>query len=338
MLRRCVLALACLALLNSGPILAETVKAEPAPAIGPSSPASLSPTTLSTTPPSTTPPSPKRPAGQANAGATDETPADTAAPSSTEAKPPEAPAATRSETQAPNDPAMPAEKSAESAAPAKPAPPLQPTMKVSVDLKTQSMTVSEYGAAKYTWPISSGTAEFPTPRGSFHPQWTAKMWYSKKYDNAPMPNAVFINGGIAIHATYHTRSLGRPASHGCIRLAPANAATFYKLVHKHGLKMTRVSVYGTPKYSAPAVASRSEGSRRYAARQDNGSFWGAPRYKPTAYAPVYSRPRYQRQPKIYYYSDTPRAYRRYNGARVVYQRAPRRVYYNRYGYGYDGGW
>jgi L,D-transpeptidase catalytic domain len=211
-------------------------------------------------------------------------------------------------------------------------------MKVAVDLKTQRMTVSEHGTAKYTWPISSGTAEFPTPRGSFRPQWTAKMWYSKKYDNAPMPNAVFINGGVAIHATYHTRSLGQPASHGCIRLAPANAATFYKLVHKHGLKMTRVSVYGTPKYSAPAVASRSERTRRYAARQDEGSFWGTPRYKPTAYTQGYSSSRYQRQPKIYYYSDTPRAYRRYNGARVVYQRPPRRVYYNRYGYGYDGGW
>ena len=318
MLRRCVLALACLALLNAGPVMAEAVKAEPAPANGPTSPAT--------------------PATQANAGATVEKPAETSAPSSTEAKPPEAPATTSSDKPASSEPTKPAEKAAESAAPAKPAPLPQPTMKVSVDLKTQRMTVSEHGAVKYAWPISSGTEEFPTPRGTFRPQWTAKMWYSKKYDNAPMPHAVFINGGVAVHATYHTRSLGRPASHGCIRLAPANAATFYKLVHKHGLKMTRVSVYGTPKYSAPAVASRSERTRRYAARQDNGSFWDAPRYKPTAYTQGYSKPRYQRQPKIYYYSDTPRAYRRYNGARVVYQRPPRRVYYNRYGYGYDGGW
>ena len=318
MLRRCVLALACLALLNAGPVLAEAVKAEPAPANGPTSPAT--------------------PSTQAIAGATVEKPAETSAPSSTEAKPPEAPAAPSSDKPASSEPAKPAEKSAEITAPAKPAPPPQPTMKVSVDLKTQRMTVSEYGAAKYTWPISSGTEEFPTPRGTFRPQWTAKMWYSKKYDNAPMPHAVFINGGVAVHATYHTRSLGRPASHGCIRLAPANAATFYKLVHKHGLKMTRVSVYGTPEYSAPAVASRSERTRRYAARQVNSSFWDAPRYKPTAYTQGYAKPRYQRQPKIYYYSDTPRAYRRYNGARVVYQRPPRRVYYNRYGYGYDGGW
>lgn len=314
MLRRCVLTLACLALLNAGPVLAEAVKAEPAPANSPAS--------------ATTP------SIEANTDAK----AGGSTPSPIDATPEVVPEIKNSETPAPSEPEKPAEKSAESAAPAKPAPPPQPTMKVAIDLKTQRLTVSEYGAVKYTWPISSGTEEFPTPRGTFRPQWTAKMWYSKKYDNAPMPHAVFINGGVAVHATYHTRSLGRPASHGCIRLAPANAATFYKLVHKHGLKMTRVSVYGTPNYSAPAVASRSERTRRYAARQDNGSFWGTPRYKPTAYTQAYSKPRYQRQPKVYYYADTPRAYRRYNGARVVYQRPPRRVYYNRYGYGYDGGW
>ncbi len=310
MLRSCVLALACLALVQTGPVQAEpAVKAEPATANG------LSPSAA--------------PSTQANTGATSgaaQAPADVM---------PEAPAAaTSGETPAPSEPA----KSAESATPAKPVPPPQPTMKVSIDLKTQRMTVTEHGTPKYTWPISSGTAEFPTPRGTFRPQWTAKMWYSKKYDNAPMPHAVFINGGVAVHATYHTRALGRPASHGCIRLAPANAATFYKLVHKHGLKMTRVSVYGTPKYSAPAVASRNERPHRYAAQQNQGSFWGGSSYKPTAYTQGYYKPRTQRQPKIYYYADTPRAYRRYNGPRVVYQRQPRRVYYNRYGYGYDGGW
>ncbi len=315
MLRRCVLALACLVIVKTGPVQAEAVKAEPAPANGPSSAATPS-TSIQTNSDSST-----------NAGAPQ--------PSAEDVKP-EAPApVTTSETPAP--PSEPA-KAAESAAPAKPAPPPQPTMKVAIDLKTQRMTVSEYGTAKYTWPVSSGTAEFPTPRGTFRPQWTAKMWYSKKYDNAPMPHAVFINGGVAVHATYHTRALGRPASHGCIRLAPANAATFYKLVHKHGLKMTRVSVYGTPKYSAPAVASRNDRARRYAAQQNQGSFWGGSSYKPTAYSQGYYQPRYQRQAKVRYYADSPRAYRRYNGPRVVYQRAPRRVYYNRYGYGYDGGW
>lgn len=314
MLRRCVLALACLAVLKSGPVQAEAVKAEPAPANGPSAAAVPSVSTQANV--------------DANAGKTQPSPVDI--------KPDAPAAATSSETPVPNEPA----KSAESAVPAKPAPPPEPTMKVAIDLKAQRMTVSEHGTAKYTWPISSGTAEFPTPRGTFRPQWTAKMWYSKKYDNAPMPHAVFINGGVAVHATYHTRALGRPASHGCIRLAPANAAAFYKLVHKHGLKMTRVSVYGTPNYGAPAIASRNDRARRYAARQDTGSFWGGSSYKPTAYTQGYYKPRYQRQPKVYYYANTPRGYRRDNGPRVVYQRAPRRVYYynNSSRYDYDSGW
>src|SRR3712207_7541770 len=44
-----------------------------------------------------------------------------------------------------------------------------------------------------------------------------RMWYSRKYDNSPMPHSIFFTGGYAIHGTPHVRSLGRPASHGCIR-------------------------------------------------------------------------------------------------------------------------
>ena len=80
------------------------------------------------------------------------------------------------------------------------------------------------------------------------------MWYSKKYDDAPMPHAVFFRDGAAIHATQATGSLGRPASHGCVRLAPGHAETFYKLVQKHGLKQTRIIVQGTPKFAPVTVA------------------------------------------------------------------------------------
>lgn len=153
--------------------------------------------------------------------------------------------------------------------------PLPPTLTASVDLSRQVMTVSVDGEPRYRWPISSGTQQFATPVGNFRPQWTSRMWYSKKYDNSPMPNAVFINGGVAVHGTYHTANLGRPASHGCIRLSPANAKTFYNLVERHGLDRTRVSVHGRPNWGDSAVARRD--SRRddddYASN-DGGSFWG----------------------------------------------------------------
>ena len=134
--------------------------------------------------------------------------------------------------------------------------PLHPTLTASVDLSRQTMTVSVNGESRYRWPISSGTSKYPTPTGKFLPQWKSRMWYSKKYDNSPMPNAVFINGGVAVHGTYHTAALGSPASHGCIRLSPANAKTFYNLVERHGMMRTRVSVYGRPNWRDNAIASR----------------------------------------------------------------------------------
>jgi lipoprotein-anchoring transpeptidase ErfK/SrfK len=140
-------------------------------------------------------------------------------------------------------------------APTPPAPPAI-TLTAKVDLTSQRVTVLEHGKPKHTWAISSGAQGFETPTGTFKPGWMAKMWFSKQYDNAPMPHAVFFNGGIAMHATQSTGSLGRPASHGCVRLAPANAAIFYALVSKHGLVHTRIAVTGSPKFAPAAVASR----------------------------------------------------------------------------------
>jgi lipoprotein-anchoring transpeptidase ErfK/SrfK len=68
------------------------------------------------------------------------------------------------------------------------------------------------------------------------------MWYSIKYDNAPMPYAIFFNGGYAIHGTDHVKRLGRPASHGCVRLHPRNAAALYARVRQAGRNNTRISI------------------------------------------------------------------------------------------------
>ena len=57
-----------------------------------------------------------------------------------------------------------------------------------------------------------------------------------------MPHAVFYNGGYAVHATFETKRLGRPASHGCIRLHPENAATFFSLASRYGIDNTRIVV------------------------------------------------------------------------------------------------
>ncbi|HZP18943.1 MAG TPA: L,D-transpeptidase [Bauldia sp.] len=111
-----------------------------------------------------------------------------------------------------------------------------------VDLSTQRMTVSVDGVTRYVWAVSTARRGYVTPVGSFRAQRMERIWYSSKYDNAPMPNSVFFLGGYAIHGTNAVWSLGRPASHGCIRLAPGNAALFYSLVRAHGMGASRIIV------------------------------------------------------------------------------------------------
>ena len=106
----------------------------------------------------------------------------------------------------------------------------------SIDVSSQTMTVSQYGQVLYRWSVSTARNGYITPRGTYRPQRTARMWYSRKYDMSPMPYSVFFRGGYAIHGTGAVRQLGRPASHGCVRLHTANAATFYSMVRRSRLR------------------------------------------------------------------------------------------------------
>ena len=210
---------------------------------------------------------------------------------------------------------QPAPAPAASAAPAPAAPPAAPAappkpayvVVARIDLSTQRMTVHVGGELKHTFPVSSGRAGFPTPRGTYRAQWMSRMWYSRKYDLAPMPNSVFFHSGFAIHGTQSVGLLGRPASHGCVRLAPGNAAIFYALVQKHGLAATQIVVHGTPPAPrAPAVARHETGpsARRVVSRYTMPSYGPAPGYR----APVASQPWGWGGPRLVYPGDAP-AYR-----------------------------
>lgn len=117
-----------------------------------------------------------------------------------------------------------------------------PAINVVIDISSQSMSVKVNGWPHGRWKVSTARSGYYTPRGTFRVQRTAKVYYSRKYDNSPMPNSVFFKGGYAIHGSYYVRSLGRPASHGCVRLLPANAARLYNLVQKYGPKSTRITI------------------------------------------------------------------------------------------------
>ncbi len=122
---------------------------------------------------------------------------------------------------------------------------------IKVDLTTQTMTVRS-DSGTYVWPVSSARRGYVTPRGVYKPYRLAKMHYSRKYDMAPMPNSIFFRGGYAIHGTNDARNLGRPASHGCIRLSKANAAALFAMVQKEG---ATIAIDGTPRHTMIASAT-----------------------------------------------------------------------------------
>lgn len=130
--------------------------------------------------------------------------------------------------------------------------PAAATVSVAIDLTHQRMhVVSPHGS--YDWPISSARSGFTTPGGSYAPTRLELMHYSKKYHMSPMPHAIFFRGGYAIHGTYSVGELGRPASHGCVRLSPGHAATLYAMVQAEG---ARISIAGTPPASRPFRRAR----------------------------------------------------------------------------------
>ena len=198
---------------------------------------------------------------------------------------------------------------------AEPAPPPEPTLMVDIDLSSQRLTVSENGQVRSTWPISSARSGYRTPTGTFTPVWMSAMWYSRQYDWAPMPHAIFFHHGVAIHATYATGMLGRPASHGCVRLSPGNAATLYKLVGKHTRALTRIVVHGTPRGGVGVAYEDGGGRSRYNSRRSG----------------YYSSYSYYAPPPDYYYAP-PR--RRGTGAYGYYPKPRRYVSRGIFQYGY----
>ncbi len=115
-------------------------------------------------------------------------------------------------------------------------------VEVRIDKSSQRMDVSVDGTVRYSWPVSTGRRGYGTPSGVFHPTMMARRWFSRKYYNSPMPHAIFFHHGYAIHGTYELARLGGPASHGCVRLHPSNAAALFALVERNGRHNTRIVV------------------------------------------------------------------------------------------------
>ena len=129
-------------------------------------------------------------------------------------------------------------------------------VEINIDLASQTMTVHSGSGETFVWPISSGKAGHATPNGVFRPRALYVMVHSAKYGNAPMPHSIFFYGQYAIHGTTAVGNLGRPASHGCVRISPANAATLFAMVQRQGAE---IRIVGSP-FSDIAHGERRSGS------------------------------------------------------------------------------
>jgi len=193
--------------------------------------------------------------------------------------------------------------------------PSEPIILVNIDKAAQEMTVFVDGVEKYDWPVSTGRPGYVTPSGSYTPGSMNKIWYSKQWDNAPMPNAIFFTKkGHAIHGTNEVRNLGKPASHGCVRLAPKNAQTLYNLVKETGLENTQVVLSGeTPGGEYKTVQPRQPAYPNYPDR-----YYGRYGYNDEP-PPVFRKRRRLFQP---YYDGPPGQYQQQPRRRRGWFRSP----------------
>jgi lipoprotein-anchoring transpeptidase ErfK/SrfK len=114
---------------------------------------------------------------------------------------------------------------------------------IRIDKSSQLMTVAVDGRHRYTWKVSTGKPGYTTPSGRFQPFRMERHHRSDEWDDAPMPHSIFFTyEGHAIHGSPHTRRLGTALSHGCVRLAPRNAARLYSLVKRQGVGKTKITI------------------------------------------------------------------------------------------------
>lgn len=122
---------------------------------------------------------------------------------------------------------------------------------VDIDKSTQTLRLYLDGRLADQWLVSTGRSGFGTP--NFNKRFNGRIF--QRYDSAKypggdymglgnMPYAMFISGGIALHGTPqgNWKNLGRPASHGCIRIHPANAKYLNGLLRQVGVANSWVTV------------------------------------------------------------------------------------------------
>jgi lipoprotein-anchoring transpeptidase ErfK/SrfK len=126
-----------------------------------------------------------------------------------------------------------------------------PNLYLVADLSDKRLKMYEADSLLWQYPISDGTANYPTPRGQYkirklvwNPRWVPpnSPWARKYTPKGPGHPAnpmkvvkIFFKEPVYyIHGTAETGRLGNAASHGCLRMDPEHVAEVARYVMEHG--------------------------------------------------------------------------------------------------------
>lgn len=122
---------------------------------------------------------------------------------------------------------------------------------ITVDLSERTLYLMDGTNVVRQFPVAVGGPEFPTPQGSFqirhmiwNPSWRpppSRWARGKTYEAPGSPGnpmgrikIFFQEPDFYIHGTGFISSLGRPASHGCIRMRNIDVAELGRILMEHG--------------------------------------------------------------------------------------------------------
>jgi lipoprotein-anchoring transpeptidase ErfK/SrfK len=126
-----------------------------------------------------------------------------------------------------------------------------PSLRLTADLSQRKLYVEEHDEVVLSYAIAVGLPQHPTPTGSFlirkivwNPAWVPpdKKWARRDRPRAPgdpynpmrLVKIYFRPPDYYIHGTPYVGSLGKAASHGCLRMDPVDAAEVAQYIMEHG--------------------------------------------------------------------------------------------------------
>lgn len=128
---------------------------------------------------------------------------------------------------------------------------MDPPMTLTVDLSERVLRVHENGEVVQTYGVAIGTAEYPTPTGTFQtgkiewgPGWVPPKaeWARDEVPRAPGDPENPMQGvkiyfqypDYFIHGTNSPGSIGTAASHGCLRMQVGDAMALANEIERYG--------------------------------------------------------------------------------------------------------